>query len=244
MLYCCNGRCDVVMAVHFTAWILAFKRHFWQEPHCMLEMKKKCCCCLLQLCLTKQDLGKESLHHSCCISSSPHFCRCVCVDCFAVYTRVLSCSALLLTASYSYLYRLLCSCMEREKVKWAWYSSILTHMLVWLYAAAASIHELRVLAHFTWALDSSALLDNNRKWIQRRKKTSLQSMLSNAFRHPKMTSDFRLFFQSTVKHYCCCCFQPTKKSIGNSSWDFSHDHAAETKLMRLPLGVDVARFHH
>ena len=69
-------------------------------------------------------------------------------------------------------------------------------------------------------------------------------MLSNAFRHPKMTSDFRLFFQSTVKHYCCCCFQPTKKSIGNSSWDFSHDHAAETKLMRLPLGVDVARFHH
>ena len=69
---------DVAMAVHFTAWILAFKRHFWQEPHCMLEMKKKCCCCLLQLCLTKQDLGKESLHHSCCISSSPHFCRCVC----------------------------------------------------------------------------------------------------------------------------------------------------------------------
>ena len=40
--------------------------------------------------------------------------------------------------------------MHGEKVKWAWYSSILTHMLVWLYAAAASIHELRVLAHFTW----------------------------------------------------------------------------------------------
>ena len=56
-------------------------------------------------------------------------------------------------------------------------------------------------------------------------------MLSNACRHPKMTSDFRLFFQSTVKHYCCCCFQPTKKSIGNSSWDFSHDHAAETRVL-------------
>ena len=147
MLYCCNGRCDVAMAVHFTAWILAFKRHFWQEPHCMLEMKKKCCCCLLQLCLTKQDLGKESLHHSCCISSSPHFCRCVCVDCFAVYTRVLSCSALLLTASYSYLYRLLCSCMEREREGEMGLVLLHTHTHVGMIVCSSSINS--------WAQSSS-----------------------------------------------------------------------------------------